>query len=254
MLRNDAIAQVAVVGVPDERLGGRDGLRGAPQRHDRDRAEYAAWAKDEMANFKAPRHVEIVDEIPLNTIGKVLKYELRDRGARLSLADARFARSRRPSLDHGLAPCSATRSAASACCSRTPMSAAPPSRRRSVPAPVEPVHSSDLVRDPHPHRTPGVVQPTEQHHLVPASGRIAASMMVIAHVGNTIPSAALVHAELERHRPPRFGSRTPSKDHATHDHVAGDHRDGGIGAVPHREEGVRDSDERTPAARSGRST
>jgi HIP---CoA ligase len=30
-----------------------------------------------------PRHVEIVDELPLNATGKVLKYELRDRGAKL---------------------------------------------------------------------------------------------------------------------------------------------------------------------------
>jgi acyl-CoA synthetase (AMP-forming)/AMP-acid ligase II len=32
-----------------------------------------------MANFKVPRHVEIVDALPLNASGKVLKYELRDR-------------------------------------------------------------------------------------------------------------------------------------------------------------------------------
>ena len=32
-----------------------------------------------MANFKAPRVVEVVDALPLNASGKVLKYELRDR-------------------------------------------------------------------------------------------------------------------------------------------------------------------------------
>jgi acyl-CoA synthetase (AMP-forming)/AMP-acid ligase II len=36
-----------------------------------------------MANYKAPRHVELVDELPLNAMGKVLKYELRDRGTKL---------------------------------------------------------------------------------------------------------------------------------------------------------------------------
>jgi len=36
-----------------------------------------------MANYKAPRYVELVDELPLNAMGKVLKYELRDRGAKL---------------------------------------------------------------------------------------------------------------------------------------------------------------------------
>ena len=32
-----------------------------------------------MANYKVPRYVEIVDEVPLNASGKVLKYELRER-------------------------------------------------------------------------------------------------------------------------------------------------------------------------------
>jgi acyl-CoA synthetase (AMP-forming)/AMP-acid ligase II len=38
-----------------------------------------AWARDKMANYKVPRHVEIVDALPLNASGKVLKYELRER-------------------------------------------------------------------------------------------------------------------------------------------------------------------------------
>jgi acyl-CoA synthetase (AMP-forming)/AMP-acid ligase II len=84
MLRNDAIAQVAVVGVPDDRLGEvamafvvlRDGATATGP-------DIAAWAKNEMANYKAPRYVELVEEMPLNAIGKVLKYELRDRGAKL---------------------------------------------------------------------------------------------------------------------------------------------------------------------------
>jgi acyl-CoA synthetase (AMP-forming)/AMP-acid ligase II len=32
-----------------------------------------------MANYKVPRFVEVVDELPRNASGKVLKYELRDR-------------------------------------------------------------------------------------------------------------------------------------------------------------------------------
>ena len=32
-----------------------------------------------MANYKVPRHFEILDELPLNAMGKVLKYQLRDR-------------------------------------------------------------------------------------------------------------------------------------------------------------------------------
>ena len=34
-----------------------------------------------MANYKVPRRIEVVDVLPLNASGKVLKYELRDRVA-----------------------------------------------------------------------------------------------------------------------------------------------------------------------------
>jgi acyl-CoA synthetase (AMP-forming)/AMP-acid ligase II len=34
-----------------------------------------------MANYKAPRRVEIVDELPINATGKVMKEELRARAA-----------------------------------------------------------------------------------------------------------------------------------------------------------------------------
>ena len=83
-LRNDKVAQVAVVGVPDERMGEvgmafvvlRPGASATAE-------ELIEWSRAEMANYKALRFVEIVDELPLNAMGKVLKYELRDRGAKL---------------------------------------------------------------------------------------------------------------------------------------------------------------------------
>ena len=42
-----------------------------------DADELINWCRDEMANFKVPRHVEFVDELPMNATGKVLKYALR---------------------------------------------------------------------------------------------------------------------------------------------------------------------------------
>ena len=47
-----------------------------------DPGEVVAWAKDNMANYKVPRTVEVVEALPLNASGKVLRYELRDRAVR----------------------------------------------------------------------------------------------------------------------------------------------------------------------------
>ena len=72
------IAQVAVVGAPDERLGEvgvafvvpRPGATPVPE-------ELIAWSRERMANFKVPRRFELVSALPLNASGKVLKVELR---------------------------------------------------------------------------------------------------------------------------------------------------------------------------------
>ncbi len=73
-----AIAQVAVIGVPDERQGevGKAFVVLRPGAS-LDAAGLIAWARDNMANYKVPRHVEIVTALPLNASGKVLKYQLR---------------------------------------------------------------------------------------------------------------------------------------------------------------------------------
>jgi len=71
-------AQAAVVGVPDERMGevGFAFVVPAPGAS-LEPAAVTAWAKENMANYKAPRFVEVVDAFPLNASGKVLKFELR---------------------------------------------------------------------------------------------------------------------------------------------------------------------------------
>jgi HIP---CoA ligase len=83
-LRNDKVAQVAVVGVPDERMG-EVGMAFVVLRPDESATpdELIEWSRAEMANYKVPRYVAVVDELPMNAMGKVLKYELRDRGAKL---------------------------------------------------------------------------------------------------------------------------------------------------------------------------
>ncbi len=78
LLAHPYVAQAAVVGVPDERMGevGYAFVVAAPGTSP-DPADLVAWAKENMANFKAPRVVEVVDAFPLNASGKVLKFELR---------------------------------------------------------------------------------------------------------------------------------------------------------------------------------
>ncbi|MFE9678362.1 FadD3 family acyl-CoA ligase [Streptomyces sp. NPDC006259] len=72
------VADVAVVGVPDARLGevGRAYVvrrPGAVLTGD----DLIAWSRREMANYKVPRAVEFVDGLPRNASGKVVKGELR---------------------------------------------------------------------------------------------------------------------------------------------------------------------------------
>jgi acyl-CoA synthetase (AMP-forming)/AMP-acid ligase II len=80
MLAHPHIGQVAVIGIPDERMGEVGMAYVIPRPGTTpDPAEIIAWCREQMANYKVPRRVEIVDALPLNPSGKVLKYELRDR-------------------------------------------------------------------------------------------------------------------------------------------------------------------------------
>ncbi|GGN60359.1 3-[(3aS,4S,7aS)-7a-methyl-1,5-dioxo-octahydro-1H-inden-4-yl]propanoyl:CoA ligase [Streptomyces kronopolitis] len=76
--RHPDIAEVAVIGIPDARLGevGRAyAVRRAGSRLTAD--DLIAWSRREMANYKVPREVTFVATLPRNASGKVLKTRLR---------------------------------------------------------------------------------------------------------------------------------------------------------------------------------
>jgi HIP---CoA ligase len=80
LLRFEKVAEVAVVGVPDRHFGEvgaafvvpRDGVSIEAE-------EVTAYARQHLANFKVPRLINLVDSLPKNSMGKVLKADLRHR-------------------------------------------------------------------------------------------------------------------------------------------------------------------------------
>jgi acyl-CoA synthetase (AMP-forming)/AMP-acid ligase II len=72
------VGQIAVIGIPDERLG-EVGVAFAVPRpgHTIEPDELLSWCRDHMANFKVPRRVIVVDALPMNPTGKVMKFVLR---------------------------------------------------------------------------------------------------------------------------------------------------------------------------------
>ncbi|MGZ8744940.1 MAG: AMP-binding protein [Nocardioides sp.] len=78
LARLDGVADVAVVGVPDERLGEVGKAYVVSSAPGLSADDVIAFAQERLANFKVPRHVELVEALPRNLSGKVLKTELRN--------------------------------------------------------------------------------------------------------------------------------------------------------------------------------
>ncbi len=78
LLGHPAIGQVAVIGIPDERMG-EVGMAFCVAKHGAtiDTGEVIAWSRERMANYKVPRRVEVIEALPINATGKVVKDELR---------------------------------------------------------------------------------------------------------------------------------------------------------------------------------
>lgn len=78
LIAHPAIAQVAVIGVADARMG-EVGCACVVLREGQtlDESALISWSRERMANYKVPRLVRFFDALPLNPSNKVAKNELR---------------------------------------------------------------------------------------------------------------------------------------------------------------------------------
>ena len=82
LYRHPAIAEVAVIGTPDERWGEAvTAVVALKPGESLTEADLVAWVRERLAHFKCPRVVSFVDVLPRTATGKVLKRELREKWA-----------------------------------------------------------------------------------------------------------------------------------------------------------------------------
>ena len=83
LARLEGVAEAAVIGVPDERLGevGKAFIVTRPGTN-LDQQAVIDYTREYLANFKTPRSVEFIDALPRNPGGKVVKPLLRQRSER----------------------------------------------------------------------------------------------------------------------------------------------------------------------------
>ncbi|UGT55099.1 long-chain-fatty-acid--CoA ligase [Nocardia asteroides] len=74
------VAEVAVIGVPDEKWGEVPLAIVVPAESEEPptAAEIEAWCRERLAAYKVPRRLSVVDALPRNASGKVLKIRLRE--------------------------------------------------------------------------------------------------------------------------------------------------------------------------------
>lgn len=77
-MRHPGIRECVAVGIPDERTG--EAIKLYVSLHDAtlDSAGIIAHCREHLTGYKIPRQVEIRDDLPKSTVGKLLRRVLRD--------------------------------------------------------------------------------------------------------------------------------------------------------------------------------
>jgi acyl-CoA synthetase (AMP-forming)/AMP-acid ligase II len=79
VLEHPNVARVAVVGVPDPKWGENVcAVVVATPGLEIDTAEIVAFVRQTLAGFKVPRHIVVIEELPVTGSGKVVKAEIRE--------------------------------------------------------------------------------------------------------------------------------------------------------------------------------
>ncbi|MET9487985.1 FadD3 family acyl-CoA ligase [Nocardia sp. NPDC006630] len=78
LLQHPDIREVAVVGIPDPRLGEVGRAVVVTTDHTLDPAAVIEWSRTRLAGYKVPREVVLTDHLPRNAGGKVIKGQLRN--------------------------------------------------------------------------------------------------------------------------------------------------------------------------------
>ena len=80
LAEHPSVADVTVVGVPDDKWGEvPKAVLVAADGHTVDEAELLAFCRQQLASYKCPKSVDVVDELPRNATGKILKKDIRAR-------------------------------------------------------------------------------------------------------------------------------------------------------------------------------
>ncbi|MBO9467908.1 AMP-binding protein [Tropicibacter sp. R15_0] len=80
LVQHDAVLEVAVIGVPDQRWGevGAAFVLQRPGKTPLQSAELRSWCRERLAAYKVPAHVITVDDFPRTAAGKIRKPDLRE--------------------------------------------------------------------------------------------------------------------------------------------------------------------------------